>query len=585
MDLHKTQKKTTRANALKSAKSGASTVYAPRALVGYVTDRGRFVRSLDPDVAGLQLIYHELAKLDSFEKGVGTGKGEDVRDKEITEDKSYVTEGGVIPRPFDYELLSQLAERNTTHDAAIERKASDYALHGWKLEVRPECKDVVDADVLDKARREVTNFLKCCTRGDGMLLPIQDLIRDLATDYEKLGTCGFEIIRDSRGFMHHFNHIPFVTMHVLKGKVLEDKNVPNYVQKKYNIRRYFAALGRNVKFGGRKNSKVRFDPGTANFEEFPEYDQREAFMKLSDDFLDCEYLDEETRDPSRAANEFVSICRPPKNASTVYGSPAAVSAWKAMIGEMLSDEYNINYFTAKGIPQYAVIIKGIQSSVDGTIDHNAVAAATKEIEEFFSKHIQNVDRPVLLLGTTGGAEFEFHKLSPENVDEAFSIKYPDRCRDRTRMAHRMPPAALGIIETAQLGAGSSSHQMRDYRTHTVSPGQRIFAAIVDLIIRHGLLIPYFNFVFDEMPIEDEQLARKFHLDEYEKGAITPNEYREETGRAPYTSAEGLEDIGDSLIIRTSQVAILNPDGDVIDTTSPGESVGAAGRVNQPIVGE
>ena len=272
-----------------------------------------------------------------------------------------------------------------------------------------------------------------------------------------------------------------------------------------------------------------------------------------------------------AANEFISICRPPNEASTVYGKPAALSAQRSMLGEMLSDEFNINFFRSKGVPQYAVIIKGVQSNVDGTVNHDAVASAVAEIEEYFSKHLQNVDRPVLILGTSGGVEFEFKPLSPENIDEVFALKYPDRCRDRIRMAHRMPPAALGIIETAQLGAGSSSPQLRDYRTHTVRPGQTLFASVVNMMLRH-MGIPYFNFRFLDMPIEDEQEAKKFHLSEFKEGAISTNEYRDETGRATYTSAAGVDDVGDALILRTSQVTIIRPDGQTVQTTSPGDSL-------------
>ena len=493
-------------------------------------------------------------------------------EKELKEDSDSLTnyDKSVSP-PCSFDLLSTLYESNTTHASAIDAKAKDYAHHGWKLIDNVKLKGLIEDGVVSEeevslAREEAEAFLGTCCQG---VFPIDDLINDIGIDFEKLGTGGFEVLRDSRGFVRMLNHIPFDTMRATVGCASGNPAVQHYVQKRFNTERYFAPFGYNVLYPS------SLDPRRGKITDFPLTEKRRtaAISLRRKNLLSCHSYGEIATSNSDVATEFFCVLRPPKSAATVYGTPAALSAHRAMLGEMRSEQYNLQYFASHGVPQYAVFIKnGGQSSTanysntDEDLDEES--EIMQAIREFFEKHLQTAQRGVLVMELEGECEVEFQRLSPESVEASF-LDYDKQCRDRIRMAHNIPPAVLGMDTTANLGDGRTAAQFSRYRTHTVNPGQRRFATVINQVLRFGLFIPFFEFKFLPMPIDDEISRRKFKLEEYIGGSITPDEYRVETGRPRFTSRGAEVAIGNSLIIRNAQVAVLNPDG-TMTPTMPGQ---------------
>jgi hypothetical protein len=126
-----------------------------------------------------------------------------------------------------------------------------------------------------------------------------------------------------------------------------------------------------------------------------------------------------------------------------------------------------------------------------------------------------------------------------------------RNRENIRLSHRVPGAAMGIYETANLGSGRDSTAMERYRDHIVTPGQRLFADVLTKLVRGGLLIPYFKFSFEPMRVEQDTDARKLHLQEFTDGALTLDDYLRETGRPTLP-----EERGRVRFIRTDRLTIL-----------------------------
>lgn len=544
---------------------------------GLVTGDNRFIGMPEAERMGLEVLTNFIdgrkqaeIRLNK-EKAVGVyGKVDGQQQQEITEaeDRNMYGENVITP-PYTMDLLSELLYKNVTHNACVETKAGDYSYHGWELMQKPELKGVSKAE-LDEAREEVNTFLNSCVDG---LLPIEDLIRDLALDYEALGVCAFEVIRNSKGIVVRLNHIPASTLRVLKVAVTGKTDTQHFVQCRFNKKRYF------MPFGGTVSMKDKtFDPLSASYKDFPKLKARGNAIVLNKPYMSRDEESENVKDPRYAATELFWMCRPPRNKSTVYGTPAGVAAYSDILGELRAGYYNLSYFNSKGVPQFAVILEnpnpvyaqGAAPRESGEVDPTAAAAAA--VEEFFAKNLKTSDRNVLVMEGVGGTKIRFEKLSPDSIDDVM-LKYADACRESTRLSHRVPPAALGIIEAANLGSGRESSQMLRYRNHIVTPGQRIFAAMVNTIIKVGLLIPYFEFVFHLMPVDDEQDRRAFKLKEYELGAITPNEYRSETKRQVLSDPSGNDGIGNSLIIRNAQISIASPDG-TITTTKPGDATGS-----------
>jgi PBSX family phage portal protein len=518
---------------------------------------GVFMKGLDSE-AQLRI----LEKSGSAGQPVGGKGGQPFQELQQDPSHGVINDPFAVAPPYNFDTLRSLKRSNVVHDAAISAKANDYAYNGWELVVREEAVGLVSRKKLKDAKRIVEDFLCSVVEGS---LPIEDLIRTIGDDYESMGSCGFEVIRNKSGFIAGLNHIPFNSMAVTNAKMHNSPTQPHFIQMRFNKKRLYVPLNRNVRY-----RRPGFDPLTAPMKNFPTLNNREKFISLTKTFSDNTNEKEFTSDVKKAATEFYMVCRPPKFDSTMYGTPSAMSAQLSMLADLKTEVYNINFFNAKGVPQYAVIVNNGSQSIgyDDDDDIDSEAELQETINEFFSKHLKASDRSVLVMHTEGEGSVEFKRLSAESIDASFD-QYEKRNRDKVRMAHGVPPAALGIIETANLGSGSSTSQFIRYRDHIVAPGQRIFASVVNAIIKSGLLIPYFEFRFLPMSVEDEDDRRKRKIEEFISGAISPNEYREETGRNPFTSVEQGEDAGDALYIRNAQISIVKSDG-TIQTTLPGE---------------
>lgn len=511
----------------------------------------------------------QLAKLVPMQKAANTL--DLLSERELKEDSdSLPTRDNTVAPPYPFNTLTTLYESNTTHAAAIDAKAKDYAYHGWKLVDHPKLKGLIESGKVSEeevavAREEAERFLLTCCQG---VFPIDDLVNDVGIDYEKLGIGGFEVLRDSGGFVRALNHIPFNTMRATVGNASCNPSVQHYMQKRFNTERYFAPFGYNVLY------PASLDPVRSSITDFPlTAKKRKAAIRLRNTaLLSCSEYGAVATNEKDIATEFFCVLRPPKSSATVYGTPAAISAHRAMLGELRSEQYNLQFFASHGVPQYAVFIKNGGQSTSATYGDDEEVDEESEvmqaIREFFEKHLQTSQRGVLVMELDGDCEVEFKRLSPESVEASF-LDYDKQCRDRIRMAHNLPPAVLGMSQQANLGDGRTAAQFSRYRTHTVNPGQRRFAAVINQLLRQGLFIPFFNFKFLPMPIDDEISRRKFKLEEFEIGSITPDEYRVETGRPKFSSDDADVAIGGSLIIRNAQVAVINPDG-TVTPTMPGQ---------------
>lgn len=488
---------------------------------------------------------------------------------EIREDvaQGWLTEKQGIPPPYDFDLLYQLTTVNITHATAISTKAGDFAYNGWQLVERPEVRALGISEIeVDRAREEVQDWLVSCVDGS---LPIEDLVKDVAWDREAIGSGGFEVRRDVNGFIRALNHIPFHTLRATVHMANGDKNLPWYVHSRFKVQaRYFAAFNSTIEFGFKK--AVRFDPLRAPIVDFPQLSERKNFLRRIHPFMSRTKEKDKTSKIDDSATEFYMLARPPKTESTIYGQPAAYSAYACMLGQLKADLYNLEFFNAKGVPQYAIIMKNASSQLgyNQSDDTDSEAEAMAAIREYFQKHLKAADRSTLIISCRKDSDVTFEKLSPDSIDASF-LEYEKRCDERIRVAHETPPAAMGIIQTANLGSGRESAQMARYRDHIVSPGQRVFAAVINELIRSALLIPYFRFEFLPMPVDDEASRREFKLSELKQGSISVNEYRRETGRIPFTTTEQGKDFGDALILPTAQVTIIMPSGEIV-TTKPGD---------------
>lgn len=535
-------------------------------IVGGVSKDGEFIvgkRGMRLVRGGQGDTYHVELTAKSIEEAIE--QGEDVARARLLDEMddpfNYDTDS-VVPPPWPFATLQGLMVENTWHNACVETKASDYAYNRPRLFLRNGAKELASEQELREAKEEVEAFLKTCYDNK----PIEDLLKELAVELESLGCAAFEVRRDSKGFIRALTMVSFADVRILTRRFAEQTDA-KYLQKKFDRKVYYRGFNDTVEYTD-KNGDV-FYPSAATDSMFPSLDARESHIRLKDGYVDYRNA-EETADPEFAANELFILTRSPFTKSRVYGTPSGISAYNAMLAQMKIDAYNLAFFTAQGVPQYAVVFRGLTeprgSDVNDatSVDDSEVEEMTpsdivqlkETIKEYFKKEVKAGNRSILVLTLTGNAEVEFVPLSTEALDASFE-QYEQRCRDKIRVAHRVPSAALGIdVTNTGLGGTKDEIQMRRYRDHIVAPGQRMMENIANVIIRCGLLIPYYDFKFVPMALEEETKSREFHLTEFERGAITVNEYRESRG---WPRLEGEQ--GDVLILRSTNLTMIttNPD--------------------------
>lgn len=483
-----------------------------------------------------------------------------------------------ITPPWDLNVMQSLLATSTVHAAAIETKAADFSYSGWALKIREEVVALgISDEELAQERAKVTAFIRGISE-DGC--SVEEFARDLSIQYESLGMMSVEPIRNRAAMISSYKIMPFRTARVLSQKCEAYAAGARYVQQRGDRKRYFTKLGDNIKY-----ASPDFDPDTSMIEKFPRTkQQRESFVQWADTLVRADRPrtsaqitrseEDQSIDFENAASELLVYARRPFTVSETYGTPAGVQALSSMLALRKIEEYNLQFFESKGVPQYAVVIKGLSSKqrpgspgrVGAVRTKDMAAQVTQAVTKFFTENIRKADRSVLVVQLTGDVEITFEKLSSDSVEASFA-EYEKRMREDIRLAHRIPPAALGINEEkANIGSGRDGTQMKRYRDHIVAPGQRTVAAFINTLIRHATLIPYFDFVFTPVDIEDDSELRKLWLEMYKVAALELDELRRrmpgdnpEYGAEPDEAGEGGQ--GGTRILPTSYQVVGGSTGD------------------------
>lgn len=458
--------------------------------------------------------------------------------QEIGEDEApfQTQRDHTIPPPYSFDVLSTLLAANVMHQSCVETKAGDISSNGYEVIPVDGAKEILGEAGLQAAMEDAQHFFLTCSGGN----PVDVLINALAVDNHGLGNCGYEPLRDRTALVANCNHIPFAMMRVLQREFAKRTNC-KYVQKRFGKSSYFMEFGSKVKY-----TKDNFNPATAKLKDFPKIEERGDAISFVDKIPQAKYPDKLAKTPlDGAANEYVMMARPPFILSQTYGTPAGVSAVQYMLAQIMIDSYNLQFFKSKGVPQYAVIIEGLTPPTDDVAESgengdevaDSYTELQEEIREFFTDRLQRADRSVVVLTTFGEATIKLEKLSEDNVDAAFE-KYELRTREMIRLAHRTPPAALGIHETANLGSGRDISQLRRYNNHIIMPGQRAFESQFNTMLRVGRLNPWVQLRLNKLDIEDIEKEREYTRKIYEDGVIDLDEFRSKLGYEVYGPEKG-----------------------------------------------
>jgi phage portal protein BeeE len=125
-----------------------------------------------------------------------------------------------------------------------------------------------------------------------------------------------------------------------------------------------------------------------------------------------------------------------------------------------------------------------------------------------------------------GATYQSANVSNKDMDY---VNMMNMCRDMIVSLYRVPPAMIGIIETANLGSGNGEAQKEQFKNVMNAKAKFYEAAFNKTLGRNGFQEV---FQFNEMDIEDELKRANIESTQIRDGVRTVNEIRKGYGWDP-----------------------------------------------------
>ncbi len=400
------------------------------------------------------------------------------RSRQVPEDAWDYQKTGAKEPPYNLDALAHFLEINTFHFRCCKVKAIVTAGLGYDFVV-PEGVENPDPD----HKATLQGFFSYPNEEQTW----GEILENVLTDFEALGNGYFEVVRNRYGGgpPRSIYHVPAVTMRVRRDK-------KGFIQRRGNKSVYFRPFGT--------------DPGGPHA-----FDPRD-----------------EGKPPGRRRllHEVIHL----KNyhpRSSYYGLPDFLPALRALVGNKMAGDYNIQFFENNAVPQYAIIVKG-----------GELAKGTrKRIEEYFREHIKGQAHKTLILEVAQDegekVEIEIKPLAVEIRDSSFRMFRTDNAEE-IRVAHGVPGRLVGLTEKGGLGgSGEGTSQQEIFKYHVIEPKQtRLEYRINNFLVKRGFGIHDWELRFKEIDVTDESKLAEIVNKLVRLGVLTINEARREMTHKP-----------------------------------------------------
>jgi PBSX family phage portal protein len=409
--------------------------------------------------------------------------------KEINPGRVYRNGYGifdVITPPWNLYELANFYDTSFANHAAIDAKVENIVGlgHDFLPTKRTEMalESSTNSSATEKARKrierakyELHDWLESLNDDDSFT----NTLMKFYTDVQATGNGYLEIGRTVTGEIGYVGHIPATTMRVRR---LKD----GYIQIIGNKVVYF----RN--FGAKNQNPITNDPRPNEIIHYKEYSPLNTF----------------------------------------YGVPDIMSAISSLHGDALASQYNIDYFTNKGVPRYIVTLKGAKLSEE----------AEDKMFRFLQTSLKGSNHRTLYIPLPGDSDtnkVEFKMEAVENgTQEASFNEYRIRNRDDILVAHQVPLSKIGGGDSSAIAAALA--QDRTFKEQVARPAQRNLEKAINKIIKEKTDL--LEFKLNELTLTDE-IAQSQIIERYVKNqVITKNEARIQLGLPQHPEGDEFLDL-------------------------------------------
>lgn len=405
-----------------------------------------------------------------------------VSSKQIRDQRKWMSEHNLVETPYPLDALLTLYESCSTFMICVNQVAKDVAGLGYSLQL-------VEGEVEDKVELERAKEALRTWTG---VTPLRTFINSLVVDWGALGNFYIEVAYDTNNKVAALYRLPAHTV-----RVRSDHKA--FCQIRNEKRVWFHPYG-----GQCINSKTGKP---------------------------------ESEDEKNDSNAIIAY-RQPYPRSDYYGVPQIIGALGDVVGLIASRDYNLDFFNNFGVPAGIITLTGDWEE-----------GSERTIRNFFTtmfKGSGNHHR-MLVMSNEEEAKVEIKQLDEAKVKEASFSTYEKQRKENVLAAYSMPPERVGIRIVGSLGGNVAEEATKIYVQGVVRPLQQDIENVVnDLLLRQGYGISKYVFKFDDLDYRNMSAITERQVKQVEHGIITPNQARNEIGKAPYQGGDAYYMLGNVL---------------------------------------
>ncbi len=401
-------------------------------------------------------------------------------------------EAMVIRPPYDPKVLKNIVTKNNTVGQCIQ--AMEVNIDGTGYAIEPPLgteRDEADPSVLG-----LTEFFDEPYPGESFLT----MRRKLRVDMESVGYGYLAVLRTTKGELTFLQHIRAENIRMLRltGMVPIEVQVRRMGEDKditlnRRPRRYVQRIGKELVYF--KEYGVPLDLNRETGEWAPLGTKLPANLRASELLMFSVLTDH----------------------NTPYGVPRWITQTPSVLGSRKSEEFNLDFFNAGGLPPALVMVQG-----------GAMTEPTRNaLKNYLSGQSSEKHRAVVVevfsvggdLGKGGGnqVKVDVHTFGDRQNDAMFQ-KYDERCELRVRSSFRLPQLFIGRSEDTNYASANIAYQVAE--AQVFQPERQEFDEVITNTIVKELAPGY---RYRSLPVSTKDVTVQLAALTLLKGAITNEE--------------------------------------------------------------
>jgi PBSX family phage portal protein len=426
-------------------------------------------------------------------------------------------EGKIIAPPFDMLTLAMLPETSSELGPCIEAMTTNIDGFGHRqicrirLDGSAEVPEAMRSKVMEE-RCSLTNFFEYATEES-----FTEFRMRLRRDLETTGNGYWEVIRDAKGQIQQFKHIPSYQMRLSRS---DDKPV-EVMRKILRLQPDGSVKLEEVKEWRRFRRYVQGRSITRRTGHQSIQGHHRWFKAFGDPRVWKASDGTEGNDATPAADRATEVVHLTLySGRSPYGLPRFIGNLLSIYGDRAAEEINYTTFRNNNIPSMMIMVSNGQLT-EGSI---------QRLESFVESQIQgsdNYSKFIIVEGETtadegedaGQVKIQVEKLANQQHQDALFQNYSKNNQDKIRRAFRLPPILVGRADDYTRATADASKSLADEQVF--APARDVFDAFINRWVYPDMGVLYHKFKSNTPNTTDNESIVGILAGSEKTGGMTP----------------------------------------------------------------